>query len=171
MVRGQRSIIGASVYFPLYSDITRLHLLPELGRLRLSKLQPQHVERLLRIKLEAGLSTRRAQYIHAVLRRALSCAVRWGLVARNVAGLIDVPRVVRAEVQPLTPVEIQGFLDQVRGDRLEALYVMALSMGLRQGELLGLRWDDYDSEAGSLAVQRSSACKWRSRFRGAKESP
>ncbi len=149
-----RSSVRAST-FRSYSDITRLHLLPELGRLRLSKLQPQHVERLLRRKLEDGLSTRRVQYIHAVLRRALSRAVRWGLVARNVAGLIDVPRVVRPEVQPLTPLEIQGFLDQVRGDRLEALYVMALSMGLRQGELLGLRWDDYDSEAGSLAVRRS----------------
>lgn len=150
LTEGARMSVRAST-FRSYSDIVRLHLVPELGHVRLAKLQPQHVERLLNGKLEEGLSPRRVQYIHAVLRRA----VRWGVLARNVATLVDVPRVVRPEVQPLTPDEIATFLQAVSGDRVEALYLLAVSTGLRQGELLALRWEDVDLEAGILHVRRS----------------
>lgn len=65
------------------------------------------------------------------------------------------PRVERKEIEPLTPDEISAFLGQIGGDRLEALYVLALTTGLRRGELLGLRWMDIDLDRGSLRVVRS----------------
>lgn len=102
-------------------------------------------------KLEAGLSPRTVQYLRAVLRRALCQALKWDLVARNVATLVDPPRSVRYEVSPLTPT--QAFLAAVKGDRLEALYSVALALGLRQGEALGLRWSDVDLDAGTLKVR------------------
>lgn len=154
LAEGAKASVRSSTYRS-YSDIVTLHLEPELGRVRLTKLQPAHVERLLKRKLDSGLSARRVEYIRAVLRRALNRAVRWELVSRNVATLIDVPRVVRPEVQPFTPAEIKAFLQAVRGDRLEALYVLALGAGLRQGELLGLTWHDVDVNAFTVTVRRS----------------
>jgi integrase len=132
----------------------RLHLVPTLGRLSLAELRPDHVDELLRAKLAAGLSPRTVSYIRAVLRRALGQAVRWGLVGRNVATLVDPPRQVRTEIAPLSPTECHRLLEQVHGDRLEALSVVALASGLRQGELFGLRWSDIDLEAPSVTVRR-----------------
>lgn len=141
--------------FESYELIVRLHIVPRLGGIPIARLAPQDVQSLLVAKLAAGLSPRSVQYVHAVLRRALGQAYRWGIVARNVATLVDAPRVARAEVRPLTPAEARRFLDAIRGDRLEALYTVALALGLRQGEALGLRWTDVDLEAGTLTVNRS----------------
>ena len=91
--------------------------------------------------------------MHAVLRRALGQALKWGLVARNVATLVDPPRVQRREVQPLGPDQARAILAAVQGDRLEALYSVALAVGLRRGEALGLRWTDVEFDAGALAVR------------------
>lgn len=101
------------------------------------------------------LSPRTVQYIYAVLRRALGQALKWNLVARNVATLVDPPRVRRPEVQPLSPEEARQLLTKVEGDRLAALYSVALALGLRQGEALGLRWRDVDLEAGTLAIRNA----------------
>lgn len=151
---GARSTVRPST-FGSYCEIVRLHLKPELGRVRLAKLEPGHVERLLRRKLDAGLSPRRVQYIHAVLRRALGRAVRWGWIGRNVATLVDPPRVRRSEIEPLTPQEIGQLFDALEGERLRALYVLAVSTGLRQGELLGLIWGDVDLVGRRLTVARA----------------
>jgi hypothetical protein len=86
-----------------YEQIVRLHLKPAIGHHQLAKLSPQHVQALLNDKLAAGLSPRTVQYIRAVLRQALGQALKWGLVARNVATLVDPPRSVRDEVGFLTP--------------------------------------------------------------------
>lgn len=94
------------------------------------------------------------QHIHATLRTALDQAVKWDLVSRNVAMLVDAPRVRRAEVKPFTPEQARKFLEAAREDRLEGLYAVAM-LGLRQGEILGLRWTDLDLAAGTLAVQQA----------------
>ena len=137
-----------------YSGLVRLHLKPVLGHHRLTKLEPQHVQRFMNRKLKSGLSPRTVDYCRAVLRRALNQALRWGHVPRNVATLVDPPRAKRPEIQPLTPDEAKALLDAVAGDRLEALYAVALAVGLRKGEALGLRWDDVDLEAGTLSVRK-----------------
>lgn len=115
------------------------------------------MDALLRAKSAGGLSPRRVAYIRAVLRRALGQALKWNLVSRNVATLVDPPRQVRHEISPLSPDECQRLLVEVRGDRLEALFVVALATGARQGELIGLRWSDLDLDAGTLTVRRARA--------------
>jgi integrase len=90
-----------------------------------------------------------------VLRSALNQALRWGLVARNVATLVDSPNYTRLEVKPLRAEEVKKFLEAMKGDRLEALYLVTLALGLREGEVLGLRWQDVDLAAGLLRVNHA----------------
>ena len=136
-----------------YSQLVRLHIAPVLGRHQLVKLGPQDVQHFLNDKLSDGLSPRTVRYLHAVLRCALGRAMKWGLVTRNVATLVDPPAHQRPYVKPLTPNQARAFLDAVKGDRLAALYSVALAVGLRQGEALGLRWEDIDFDAGRLTVR------------------
>ena len=141
--------------FQSYLEIVRLHLNSGLGRISLAKLSPQDVQKLINGKLAAGLSPRRVQYIHAVLRRALGQAEKWGLVARNVAKLVDAPRVVHNEIKPFSLEQVKEFLIAVQGDRFEALYILAIAVGLRQAEILGLSWSDVDLGARQLAVRKT----------------
>ena len=100
------------------------------------------------------------QYTHAVLHRALKQeALRWNLVPRNVTEAVDPPRLVKKEVQHLTLEQATAFLKVVSEDRFEALYVLAISTGLRRGELLGLKWVDVDLDRGVLSVQRALSPK------------
>jgi integrase len=136
-----------------YATNVRRHLIPEIGEIQLAKLGPADVQAMINAKLASGLRPRTVQYIHAVLRRALGHAERWGLVGRNVAKLVDGPRVVRPEVVPFTPDEARLFLKAARESRLYALYAVAITVGLRQGEALGLHWQDVDLDAGTLRVR------------------
>jgi integrase len=103
--------------------------------------------------LGAGFATKTVAYVHQVLRTALSLAVRWEMLSRNVAKLVDKPRVERKPIYPLRPEEARRFLEAIRGHRLEALFTVALALGLRQGEALGLRWEDIDFADGTLRVR------------------
>src|SRR6266851_5135501 len=134
--------------FVSYRTIVRKHLIPKLGRVQLAKLTPVMIERFLNERIETGLSPRRVQYFHAVLRRALNRAMKAGYVGRNVATLVDPPRVPHKEIEPFTPSQVRVLLEATKGNQLEALYSVALAMGLRQGEALGLRWADVDFENG-----------------------
>ena len=140
--------------FTGYEVHVRRHIKPVLGRVPLEKLSPQHVQHLLNRKLEEGLKPKSVRYLRGTLRTALNEAVRWGLVSRNAAALVDGPRVERFDIQPFTPAEARVFLDSIAGERLEALYSVALTMGLRQGEALGLRWQDVDLELGYLRISK-----------------
>jgi integrase len=123
------------------------NIAPALGRIRLAKLSPQPIQALYAAKLEAGYAPGTVRQMHAVLRRALGEATRLGLVPRNVATLVKVPKPARHEMQVLSPDEARVLLAAVEGDRLEALYVLALTTGMRLGELLALRWSDIDLHA------------------------
>jgi len=138
-----------------YEQLVRLHLKPALGRLPLVKLTPEHVQQFMNDKLGAGLSARTVQYLRAVLRRALSQALRWNLVARNVATLVDPPKAKRKAVRVMSPDEVSLFLDAAKGQRFEPLLIVAISTGLRQGELLGLRWEDVDLPASVIHVRHA----------------
>jgi integrase len=85
---------------------------------------------------------RRAALPRAVLRRALRRAEQEGLLTRNVAAIADGVKIPRREGRTLTPEQAQAFLREVKGDRLEAAYVVSLALGLRRGELIGISWDD-----------------------------
>jgi integrase len=138
-----------------YEAITRLHIKPTLGSTKLEKLTALHLEKLYRQKLDAGLSARRVRYIHVTIRKALKDAVRLQLLSRNVADAAIPPRPVKHEIEPLTQEQMRSLLDAARGDKLEAIYVLAITTGMRQGELLGLQWKDLDLDAGTLRVNRS----------------
>jgi integrase len=137
-----------------YAYIARLHIIPELGRVRLRALKSRDVRRHYREKLDEGLSPRTVQIIHTVLRKALQQAVRDDVLPRNVCDAVTAPRQTKKEMQPLTPEQAKRLLENVREDRLKALYVLAITAGLREGELLGLRWEDVDLERELLQVRR-----------------
>jgi len=136
-----------------YARLCKKHITPWLGRLELAKLRPQHIQEFMNAKSRDGLSPRTVQYLRAILRRALGQALKWGLVQRNAATLVDPPKVERPQVEPLTPAEARRFLDAVKDHRLEALYSVALALGLRLGEALGLRWQDVDFDRGTLTIR------------------
>ena len=137
-----------------YEVNVRVHLKPALGRLPISAVRPQDVQDLIDAKVKEGLAPKTVRYMHGVLRNAFNHAVRWDYMARNPAELVDGPRVEQHEIQPFTREEAHRFLEAIKGDRLEALYTVALTMGLRQGEALGLRWRDVDLEMGYIRINR-----------------
>lgn len=143
--------------FESYSATVRSYITPAIGRIPLAKLEPEHVVGMLaRLRGVRGeLSETTTRYVYAVLRIALGRALKQGKVRRNVCTLIDPPSRSRHELRPLTRDQARAFLEGIRGDRLEALYVAAIGTGLRQGELLGLRWQDVDLEAGQLVVRHT----------------
>jgi integrase len=144
-----------STTFERYEQIARKHIVPEVGRLKLKALTPAHVHGLYKAKLESGLSPRTVQYIHVTLHKALKQAVNDGLIPRNATEAVKPPHVRKEEMRPLTPQQAKMLLDAVEGNRLEALYVLAVTTGLRQGELLGLKWEDVDLDAGTLQGRRT----------------
>ena len=153
------------VSFENYERIVRNHLVPALGGHNLKSLSPAHVQGLYRLKLDVGLSSSSVRYLHVVLHKALKQAVKWGLVARNVTEATDPPRPQPIEIYPLDAGQAKALLKAARGNRLEAVYVLAITAGLRIGELLGLKWEDVDLECGILRVQRTlSAAKSGPRF-------
>jgi integrase len=138
-----------------YIKIVRNYIIPTLGREKLKALTPAHIRGLYRDKMDSGLSPRTVQHIHVTLHKALKQAVSDGLIPRNVTEAVKAPQVRRQEVKPLASEQTKSLLKAACGDRFEALYVLAVSAGLRQGELLGLKWDDLDLERGVLQVQRT----------------
>jgi integrase len=134
-------------------EYVEYHIVPKLGQIRLRDLAPQLVQRLYADRLASGLSTSTVHHIHATLHKALRDAERLGLVARNVCKLVNVPRMAESEIHPLSREDARVLLDVAAGERLEALYVVAVSTGMRQSELLGLRWKDVDLDANLLRVR------------------
>ncbi|MFW5934104.1 MAG: tyrosine-type recombinase/integrase [Actinomycetota bacterium] len=139
----------------------RLSLIPGWVRARqLAELDPLDVEDMLAELLAAGgkrgqgLAPSNVAKVRSLLAQALSQAQRYGLVARNVAALTQPVREVRSEVEPLTMAEAKRLLAQLSGHRLESLYLVAVTTGMRESELVGLRWDDVDLDAGVVWIRR-----------------
>ena len=141
-----------STTFARYVELIHIHTIPEIGRIKLSKLQPRHLEKLYTKKLESGLSPTTVRHIHARIHTALEQAMRRGLVFRNVASLVTPPKRAFKEMLSLTPAEAKRVLSAAQGERLEALYVLGLTSGLRRGELFALSWDNIDLENRTLKV-------------------
>ncbi len=137
-----------------YEYVVRMHLRPALGSVKLDKLRPTHLQNLYATKFAMGLSPRTVELIHTIAKAALKRAVRWEFVYRNVADSAEPPKVRKKEINVLKLPQVQTFLRAARGERLEALYVVALTAGLREGELLGLRWKDVNLEHGTLEVRQ-----------------
>ena len=138
-----------------YESIVRVHLAPAIGKVKLKALTPDHVRGLYRKKLDGGLAPRTVLHIHRTLSKALKQATDDGLIPRNAAAPVKPPRPSREEIRPLNREQVRALFEAAREDRLEALYLVAVTAGLRRGELQGLKWEDLDLEAGTLQVQRT----------------
>jgi integrase len=138
-----------------YRSTVRLHLRPGVGHHRLDRLQPEHLELLYASLADKGLSAASILRAHRVLSRALRVATQRGKVARNVATLVDPPTVKRPQIAlPLTAGEAKSVLAAAQRHRNAARWTVALAVGLRQSEALGLRWSDVDLVNGTLTVRR-----------------
>jgi integrase len=135
-----------------YRGYINNRLTPALGHHRLDRLQPEHLEAFYRDADEEGLSAATVLQMHRILSRALKIAHRRGRVVRNVATLVDAPTVQREEVEPLTAEEARRILQTVSDERNAARWSVALALGLRQGEALGLKWDTVDLAAKTISV-------------------
>jgi integrase len=137
-----------------YSDFSK-HIIAALGRIPLTKVTAQQIQGFYAKKLKDGLSTTTVHHIHGMLHRAYADALRMALVQRNVTEMVRPPRRRHFEIEPFSEEQAQAFLQAVAGDRFEALYVLALTTGMRLGELLGLRWRDVDINRAKLQVRMS----------------
>ena len=137
------------------ANLIRNHLLPALGGIKLRKLSPAHVQGFYRDRLDYGLSAATVHKMHAILHKALSQALRWHMVPRNVTEAVRPPRPAPKDMHPLSSEETRRLLRAACGEKLEALYVLAVTTGMRQGELLALRWQDVDLMNGTLSVRHT----------------
>ena len=138
-----------------YESVCRVHINSYVGNKRLVDLTEMNVQSFYREKLTSGCSPRTVQYLHVTLHKALKQAVGWRLVPRNVAEAAVPPRVQKKEIRVLSPAQAKVFLRSVEGHRLEAMFALAVTTGMRQGEMTGLRWEDVDLEDGTLYVLRT----------------
>jgi integrase len=149
-----KSSVRPNTYYS-YEQNVRLYLKPHLGPIQLSRLGPQHIQSFMNTQLNEGRSPRLVQYQRTVLRCALNQAMKWNLVPRNAATLVDPPRYNKPEAAPLNPDEVNKFLKAIKQDPFETLFHVALTLGLREGEVLGLRWQDIDFQTGIVRIRGS----------------
>ncbi|MEP6760480.1 MAG: site-specific integrase [Sporichthyaceae bacterium] len=138
-----------------YRSLARVHIIPRIGHHRLDRLQPEHVERMYTAMTTAGLSSATVLQAHRLLSRALKIAMQRGRIGRNVCSLVDAPSLTHHEIEPLSVEEARRILFTAGTRRNGARWAVALALGLRQGESLGLQWSDIDLEASTLTVRRA----------------
>jgi integrase len=141
--------------FIAYEVAARVHLIPGIGAHKLNKLEPEHLERLYRKMTTAGAKPGRVHQVHRTIRAALNEAMRRRHITENPAILARAPKVNEEEVEPYTVAQIKGLLETAQQRRNRARWAIALALGLRQGEALGLQWSDIDLDDGTLIVRRS----------------
>jgi integrase len=136
----------------IYERVIRLYLVHYLGKIRLNKLTPKDVNEMMIALGDRGLSSATKRMARATLRRALRMAEQDGLIARNVAAIAEGPKMDYKEGRTLTPEQAQIFLIACKENRLGAAYALALSLGLRRGEIIGLKWSDIELTANAVVI-------------------
>ncbi|MGW2044147.1 tyrosine-type recombinase/integrase [Streptomyces sp. NPDC001858] len=138
-----------------YRVAVRKHLIPGLGAHRLDRLKPEHIEVFYANMQANGSKPGTAHQVHRTFRTALNEAVRRGHLGKNPVQLAKAPKTGEYEVEPYSVQEVQRLLKAAGRHRNSARWAVALALGLRQGEVLGLKWEDVDLEGGFLVVRRS----------------
>ncbi|MCH8134382.1 MAG: tyrosine-type recombinase/integrase, partial [Proteobacteria bacterium] len=138
-----------------YEGILRVNVISGIGKMRLTQLQPAHLENLYAQRLDEGMSPQTVDHVHRVIHAMLEKATRWGIVPRNVASLASPPKVPHREMVVLSVEECQTLLSAAGGTRLEVLWWIAIGTGLRAGEILALRWRDLDFDRARLHVRHT----------------
>jgi integrase len=137
-----------------YEKLTENHIIPVLGKVKLKDLRPDTIDGFYQNRIKAGVGVRTIRYCHSVLHRALEKAVTLGLLTRNPADGANPPRLNQPEITILDENQVIQFLIAAQGNRHEALFHLAVKTGMRQAELLGLKWMDLDWTSGVLHVRR-----------------
>lgn len=145
-----------------YESIIRQHLIPKLGRIPLANLKPEHIQQFYADCLSSGrsdgtggLNALTVRHFAMCLHRALTHAEKWGLLPRNPADAVDVPRYQRAEMRIMSEPDIEKLLDTARDTTYFPVFYMALFTGMRRSEYLALKWGDIDLILGQVSVTRS----------------
>lgn len=141
--------------FDNYERAVNRHIVPTLGNVKLDKLTTAQIEGFYATLERQGVGCHTRRLCHAVLRQALQKAVRWNLVPRNPCLDYEAPSISSKEIQPLAAEQVAALLAEAIGNRQEALYVVAVTTGMRMGEIFGLQWGDVDLAAGSIYIRRS----------------
>ena len=128
----------------MYNSYLRTHIVPELGKIKLKDLRPDHLQTFYKQKLDQGLSKRTVQIIHGTIRRSLNQAVAWQLIPRNVCSLVHAPRPDKKPAAFYTKEQLNTLLDAVKGERWELIYILLVYGGFREGEVLGIHVEDCD---------------------------
>jgi len=139
----------------LYSYICRVHVIPAIGRIPITELKPQHLQKLYSEKLSSGLSARTVQICHVAIHKALKNAVRINQINRNVADAVDKPKIHRPEMHPMTDTDLSRFLEAAKQGHYYALFYTYLFTGMRRSELLAVRWCDVDLLGMQISVSRT----------------
>lgn len=138
-----------------YHQIARLHIKPFIGGIQLSKLAPANVKGLYGTLEREGRGARLRQMAHTVLHRALKVAVKSEVISRNPCDAAERPQAQKRDITPLDNSQAQILLKAIENHRLNALFLLAIDSGLRQGELNGLKWEDVDLVGGVVFVRRT----------------
>ena len=138
-----------------YERIVKNHIGPRIGGEQLQKLSPARVQGLYSEMARDGVGPNPRRLAHAVMHRAFKHAVKQGLLVRNVTDAVEPPTVPKSQITPLDENQVAQLLAAAEGDRLEALYHLAIGSGMREGEMFGLQWSSLDLVAGTVSVNRS----------------
>lgn len=143
--------------FRSYEWLVKKHIIPHIGRVELAKLTPAHLQRLY-TKLqqkENPLSNRSILHAHLIIQEALDRALKWGIISRNVAKAVDPPRPKKVDFKVWSEDDVRRFLETAKEDRYYIAFLLAITTGMRKGEILGLRWQDVDMEKGIISVRQT----------------
>ncbi len=142
-----------------YANQVKRHLKPALGAVKLETLDPHIIQKFYNSLSDSGLSPKTVKNIHGILHSALQQAVDNDYIRRNPADVCKLPKVVKPEIKPLEPDEIARLLKEAEKDDYCNLFILAMFTGMRQGELLGLTWNNVDFDAGIITVKQQLQCK------------
>ena len=142
-----------------YSKQIKKHLIPRLGAAKLEDLDTHTIQLFYNSLTKSGLAPKTVKNIHGVLHAALEQAISNGYISRNPTDGCKLPRVVRPEIKPLEPEEIARMLKEAKKDAYDNLFIVAMFTGMRQGELLGLSWDNVNFKTGQITIKQQLQCK------------
>jgi len=138
-----------------YQSIYRSGIAPALGKIQLKALRPEHIQKYYADKLASGMSSTTVNHHAMVLHKVLETAVKWQILPRNVADSVSPPRIRQTEMHTLTEEQVESVMAEAEHTPYFALFSLALFTGMRQSELLALRWQDIDLTGAELSVSRA----------------
>lgn len=139
-----------------YTFLVNKHILPTLGDLQLGEIKPRHIQNLYNDIIESGrLSGENLQKVHTLINESLKKAAGWDMIIKNPAAVVDRPKATPKEMLYWTDTESHMFLEVAKRDNLYCAFLLAITTGMRQGEILGLRYQDIDFKSRTISVRQT----------------